>query len=75
MTPTQTAECLDLRKPDTYEVRLEVNTKGEQVFLCPCCGGDSEHSNLPGNNPNAVLYPCGTCDGTGEIKPAPVTRK
>ena len=71
MTPTRTQECLDLRMPDTYQVRLEVNSKGEQALLCPCCEGNGEHSNLSGNNPSAVLYPCGTCDGNGEISPTP----
>ena len=69
MTPTLTQECLDLRRPDTYQVRLEVDRKGKQALLCPCCDGASEHTNLPGNNPNSILYPCATCNGTGEIKP------
>ena len=71
MTSTRTQECMDLRTPDTYQVRLEVNSKGEQALLCPCCEGNGEHSNLSGNNPAAVLYPCGTCDGRGEISPTP----
>ena len=70
MTSTKTQECLDLRRPDTYEVRLEVNSKGERALLCPCCEGNGEHSNLSGNNPAAVLYPCGTCGGSGEITPS-----
>ena len=69
MTTTQTQECLDLHRTNTYEVKLEVTKDGKQILLCPCCDGASEHSNLPGNNPSAVLYPCGTCEGTGEIKP------
>ena len=68
MTPTQINECLDLRHPDVYELRLEVTPSGDQILTCPCCDGSGEHSNLMGNNPAAVLYPCGTCTGNGEIE-------
>ena len=68
MTPTQERECLDIHRPDTYEVRLQVTPSGEQILTCPCCDGSGEHSNLPGNNPHAVLYPCGTCEAAGEIE-------
>ena len=35
---------------------------------CSCCGGSGEHQDRPGNDPDALMYACQTCDGIGVLK-------
>ncbi len=67
MKKPELPECTDINEKGVYVLEMEVRTNGTRSLVCPCCLGSSEHSSLPGNNPDNVDYPCRTCDGAGDL--------
>lgn len=62
-------DCIDLYVQGTYKTTMEVSAGGTLEIVCPCCEGACEHTNIPGNNPNIIHYPCNTCQGQGILNP------
>ena len=69
MTRYTPEDCLDLSEAGSHRAELEIDRNGEITLSCPCCEGSGEHTDLPGNNPQALEYSCRTCDGRGVIAP------
>ena len=69
MTRYTPEDCHDLSEAGSYRAELEIDQSGEITLTCPCCEGSGEHTDRPGNDPDALDYSCRTCDGRGVIAP------
>ena len=69
MTGFKPEDCLDIDRKETHKVELEIDQEGNATIICPCCEGEGEHPDRPGNDPTAQVYPCQTCEGRGTLKP------
>ncbi len=69
-------ECTDINAKGAYSLDLEVREDGSRRLVCPCCQGSGEHPSHPGNNPDGLDPPCGTCQGEGDLdKIIPISRR
>ena len=51
MTGFKPEDCLDIGRKETHKVELEIDQEGDATIICPCCEGEGEHPDRPGNDP------------------------